>query len=140
MRFSCIREIMPNGDSKSYYGYASYRAQKLAAAQSFGGIDALAQLQLWFDANEQIERQLETDFNLRQGGAEGLLLMFRSEGEVRSLLLDPPMVQACNHPRSTIVLTMCSSWRFNYCRIYHPNFIMNFHYASQPQNFASPRG
>lgn len=140
MRFSCIREIMPNGDSKSYYGYASYRAQKLAAAQSFGGIDALAQLQLWFDANEQTERQLETDFNLRRGGAEGLLLMFKSEGEVRNLLLDQPMVQACNHPRSTIVLTMCPDWRFNYCRIYHPNFILNFHYASQPYNFAAPKG
>jgi len=140
MHFACIREIMPNGDIRVYYSYASYRVQKLATTRELCGVAGLAQVQQWFDTNEQIERQLETDFNLRRGGAEGLLLIFGSESRVRALLLDPNVVQVCNHPRSTITLTMCSAWRFNYCRIDHPNFTLHFYRASQPHNFVGARG
>jgi hypothetical protein len=140
MRFSHIREISPNGDFCDYHSYTSYRAKKLETTDNLSGFDAKIQLLLQFSENETIERKLETDFNLIRGGAEGLLLIFRNEGEARSALLDPAVIQACNHPRSTVVLTTCSAWRFNYCRIYHPSSIITFFRASQPHSFAAARG
>lgn len=139
MRFTFIREILPSGSQATYFSYESYRAQRLATALRVGGEVAWDRLQRWFIDNDQIERVLESDFNLRHGSATGLLLILKDEGEARDLLADPNVVSLLNCHSSSASLVMCSAWRFNSCRITSANFDLHLHYASQPHNFNAAR-
>jgi hypothetical protein len=140
MRFSHIREIYSSGDYCDYYSYEGYRVLKLATTRTISGVHAHNQLQQWFNSHDQIERQLETDFNLRRDSATGILLIIKEEGEVRNLFLDPNIISVFNHPRSSAALVMNPNWRFNYCKVTSPIATIRFWCSSQPLNFTAARG
>lgn len=140
MRFSNIREFYSSGGYCDFYSYDSYRVIKLATTHSVSGVAAHARLQQWFNDHDQIERQLETDYNLRRDSATGVLLILKDEDEARNLFLDPNLVSVFNHPRSSAILVMNPNWRFNYCQITSPIATVRFWCSSQPLNFNAARG
>ena len=141
MHYSSIREIYPNGDGFfQAFSLDSYYIVKLGLIEQCSGLEAKAKFtELWVQ-NQQIERTLENDFNLRSGGASGLMLIFKDEDSARLALSDFNFHQACNHPRTEVKLIMNSNWRFNKCTIIHPDFTLILHDSTQPHNFRASRG